>query len=98
MKMVTTREREKGKLPGSILSEDVRLDSPCTRTEELLTSANAQQRFVANFVRQYLYALLRYEETRHRAKHASKLLPFHIVVNGLTGRESLTSFPSSNTF
>ena len=45
-------------------NEYVRLYSPCTRTKELLASANTQQRFLGNFFRQYLYALLRYEETR----------------------------------
>ncbi|CAF1477420.1 unnamed protein product [Adineta ricciae] len=78
------RTREE-KLSDIILNEYGRLDSPCTRTNELLASANTQQRFLANFFRQYLFALLRYEESRHQDKHASKPLPFHIVVNGLAG-------------
>jgi len=67
------------------LNENVEANIPSTRTEELLKSANTQQRFLVNFFRQYLAALMRYEETRRRFKHASKPLPFHIVVNGLAG-------------
>jgi hypothetical protein len=67
------------------LGENFETVVPSTRTEELLTSANAQQRFLANFFKQYLAALMRYEDSRRRFKHASKPLPFHIVVNGLAG-------------
>ena len=69
------------------LKEEVEIKSASTRTrtEELLTSANAQQRFLINFFRQYLTALMSYEEKRRRFKHASKPLAFHIVVNGLAG-------------
>ena len=78
----TTNEEE---VSNNVLKENVSLHSHCTRTEELLASANTQQRFLANFFRQYLYAVLRFEESRQHAKHASKPLPFHIVVNGLAG-------------
>ncbi|CAF1425719.1 unnamed protein product [Adineta steineri] len=64
---------------------DIQINSPSIRTEELLTSANTQQRFLAKFFRQYLLAIMRCEENRLRLKHASKPLPFHIVVNGLAG-------------
>jgi hypothetical protein len=67
------------------LDEHTETNTPSTRTNELLTSANSQQRFLANFFRQYLRALMQYEQTRRRFKHASKPLPFHIVVNGLAG-------------
>jgi hypothetical protein len=66
-------------------NENIEINCPSTRTEELLRSANTQQRFLANFVRQYLVALMAYEQNRRRFKHASKPLPFHIVVNGLAG-------------
>ncbi|CAF4235357.1 unnamed protein product, partial [Adineta steineri] len=64
---------------------DMQINCPFTRTEELLATANKQQRFLANFFKQYLQAIMRYEESRRRFKHASKPLPFHIVLNGLAG-------------
>ncbi|CAF4168613.1 unnamed protein product, partial [Adineta steineri] len=64
---------------------DMQINCPFTRTQELLASANTQQRFLVNFFKQYLQAVMRYEESRRRFKHASKPLPFHIVVNGLAG-------------
>ena len=51
----------------------------------MLASANVQQRLLVQFLRQYLHALLQYEENQHRTNCASKPLPFHIVVNGLAG-------------
>jgi len=67
------------------LNEDLEINSPCTRTGELLASANTQQRFLVNCFRQYLSAMMRYEDSHRRFKHSSKPLPFHIVVNGLAG-------------
>jgi hypothetical protein len=67
------------------LDRDIETVLPATRTEELLASANVQQRFLVNFFKQYLAAVMRYEDSRRRFKHASKPLPFHIVVNGLAG-------------
>jgi hypothetical protein len=67
------------------LDRDIETVLPATRTEELLASANVQQRFLVNFFKQYLAAVMRYEDSRHRFKHASKPLPFHLVVNGLAG-------------
>ncbi|CAF1643694.1 unnamed protein product [Adineta steineri] len=61
------------------------INSASTRTEQLLKLANEQQRFLTNFFRQYLAAIMRFEERRRRFKHSSKPLPFHIVVNGLAG-------------
>ncbi|CAF1168506.1 unnamed protein product [Rotaria sp. Silwood1] len=66
-------------------NEDMTINCPSSRTEELLLSANTQQLFLANFFRQYLAALMRYEESRYRSQKISKPLPFHIVVNGLAG-------------
>ncbi|CAF4252301.1 unnamed protein product, partial [Adineta steineri] len=66
-------------------NEHVGINSASTRTEELLKLANEQQRFLTNFFRQYLAAIMRFEERRRRFKHSSKPLPFHIVVNGLAG-------------
>ena len=66
-------------------NENIEIDCPSTRTEELLRSANAQQRYLANFVRQYLVALMAYEQNRYGIKHTIKPFPFHIVVNGLAG-------------
>ena len=51
-------------------NENIEINCPSTRTEELLRSANSQQRYLANFVRQYLVALMAYEQNRHRLKHA----------------------------
>ena len=67
------------------LDRDIETVLPATRTEELLASANVQQRFLVNFFKQYLAAVMRYDDSRRRFKHASKPLPFHIVVNGLAG-------------
>lgn len=66
-------------------NENIPIDCPSTRTDELLKSANSQQRYLANFVRKYLVALMAYEQSRHRLKQTPKPLPFHIVVNGLAG-------------
>ncbi|CAF1310613.1 unnamed protein product [Rotaria sordida] len=66
-------------------NKDMRIDCPSSRTEELLLSANTQQLFLANFFRQYLVALIRYEDSRYRSQQISKPLPFHIIVNGLAG-------------
>ena len=65
--------------------ESVKAEIADTRMQQLLTSATTQQRFLAEFFNQYLHALLRYEEDRHRFKDISKPLPFHIFVNGLAG-------------
>ncbi|CAF1366463.1 unnamed protein product [Rotaria sordida] len=67
------------------LDKNIEIVFPSTRTEELLTSTNSQQGFLANFFKDYLTTLMRYEATRHRFKYAWKPLPFHIVVNGLAG-------------
>ncbi|CAF1406834.1 unnamed protein product [Adineta steineri] len=64
---------------------DMQINCSFTRTEELLALANTQQRFLANFCKQYLQAIMCYEESRRSFKHASKPLPFHIVVNDLAG-------------
>jgi hypothetical protein len=66
-------------------NENTKTNLPCTRTQELLTAANTQQRFLANFLKQYLVAIMRYEERKLRAQDTSKPLPFHIIVNGLAG-------------
>ncbi|CAF4385944.1 unnamed protein product, partial [Rotaria magnacalcarata] len=39
----------------------------------------------AKFFKQYLAALMIYEESQTRRKNVSKPLPFHIIVNGLAG-------------
>ncbi|CAF4905724.1 unnamed protein product [Rotaria sp. Silwood1] len=67
------------------VNQNMTMNCPSSRTEELLLSANTQQLFLANFFRQYLAALMRYEESRYRSQKISKPLPFHIVVNGLAG-------------
>ncbi|CAF5025260.1 unnamed protein product, partial [Rotaria sp. Silwood1] len=64
-------------------NEDTTINCPSSRTEELLLSANTQQLFLANCFRQYLAALMRYEESQYRSQKMSKPLPFHIIVNGL---------------
>ena len=67
------------------INQDVKMNFPCTRTQELLASANDQQRFLANFLKQYLAATMQYEQRKLRVPNVSKPLPFHIVVNGLAG-------------
>ena len=66
-------------------NKKIEMNCPSTRSEELLRSANSQQCYLANFVRQYLVVLMAYEQNRHRIKHTRKPLPFHIAVNGLAG-------------
>lgn len=56
-----------------------------TRTQELLATANEQQRFLADFLKAYLHSLLQYEQNRYKIENVSKPLPFHLVVNGLAG-------------
>ncbi|CAF1196955.1 unnamed protein product [Adineta ricciae] len=65
--------------------QDLKINFPCTRTQELLASANDQQRFLADFLKQYLAAVMQYEQRKLRVPNISKPLPFHIVVNGLAG-------------
>lgn len=69
----------------SKLNKNLKIDCVCTRTEELLKSANSQQRYLASFVRQYLMTLMAYEQNHDRLKDTQKPHPFHIVVNGLAG-------------
>lgn len=67
-------------------NEHIKMNLPSSRTQELLQTANEQQRSVANFFRQYLALLMKYEDSRHRSEqNMPKPLPFHIVVNGLAG-------------
>lgn len=61
------------------------IDKTYSRTEELLASANSEQLFLAKFFRQYLAALMQYDDARQRSKNVTKPLPFHIVINGLAG-------------
>jgi len=65
--------------------ENIKINLPSTRTEELLGAANTQQRFLANFLKQYLAAIMRYEQSKFRVQDTLKPLPFHIIVNGLAG-------------
>ncbi|CAM2727444.1 unnamed protein product [Rotaria socialis] len=67
------------------LNNDIEMNAHSTKTEELLKTANTQQQFLANFFKQYLAALMIYEESQTRRKNVSKPLPFHIIVNGLAG-------------
>ncbi|MBK7042101.1 MAG: hypothetical protein IPH46_17035 [Bacteroidetes bacterium] len=67
------------------MNENVEMKLCFNRTQELLQTANEQQLFVINFFKEYLAALIRYEDGRYRSEKISKPLPFHIVVNGLAG-------------
>ncbi|CAF1648403.1 unnamed protein product [Rotaria magnacalcarata] len=67
------------------INQNIAMNLSCSRTQELLQTANEQQLFVAKFFRQYLAALMQYEDGRQRSQQISKPLPFHIVVNGLAG-------------
>lgn len=64
---------------------DIEEHIPSSRTNQLLKTANVQQRFLAKFLENYLVALMRYEQKYRTCKHTLKPLPFHIIVNGLAG-------------
>lgn len=67
------------------INHDTKVNFPCTRTQELLALENDQQRFLANFLKQYLAAIMQYDQKKLRVHDIYKPLPFHIVVNGLAG-------------
>ncbi|CAF4534288.1 unnamed protein product [Rotaria socialis] len=67
------------------LNNDIEMNAKSSKTEQLLKTANIQQQFLVKFFRQYLLALMIYEQNQIQQKNMSKPLPFHIIVNGLAG-------------